>query len=240
MAEVRGKRAKKTAWQVSLGVKEVIFGILGLAGLMMMSFALGALAGRGDIFVMAHRWGLMGPEAVKVAQPPPLPVSPPQVAAIAPPGMEPAPAPGTPPAAAPAAKKPAPKPSLSQQKQKEEELRRLRQELARQMVFQNSLDTSRSGAKTKKGKSKDTAKTADGRASTTTVTVARFRSKAQAQAKLAELQKQGQKVALREGRDQKGVFYALVRQNAGREATPPSTAKARQPAPAGVPKKATP
>jgi hypothetical protein len=246
MADARGKRGKKTAWQVSLGVKEIIFGVLGMAGLMMMSFALGALAGRGDIFVMAHRWGLMGPEAAKVAQAPTLPPVPPQVAAMTPPAAAPAPpagnpTPGTPSSpAAPAAKKPAAKSPLSLQKQKEEELRKLREELAKKARFINSQDQSRSSAKSGKGKGKEGEKLVL-QSAAAPVTVARFRDKAQAQAKLAELKKQGQKVSLKEGRDQKGVYYAVVRHNPAKEtASQTVAAKDSKPAPTGKAKKTTP
>ncbi|MCL6622419.1 MAG: hypothetical protein K6T55_09990 [Syntrophobacterales bacterium] len=244
MADARGKRGKKSAWQVSLGVRELVFTGLGLAGLMMMSFALGALAGRGDIFVLAHRWGLMGPEAARVAQAPPLPAVPPQVAAVAPPAAVPVPPSGNPapaapaPAAAPPAKKPAAKSPLALQKQKEEELRRLREQLARNMKFQNSQEQSRATAKSGKGKGKERDKSMAQQSSPAPVTVARFRDKKAAQAKVAELQQQGQKVTLQEGRDQKGVYYAVMRSTPARDAGPSSaSAKARQTAPAGQPKK---
>ncbi len=246
MADLRGKRGKKPAWQVSLGVKEILFGLLGIAGLMMMSFALGALAGRGDIFVMAHRWGLMGPEAAKVAQAPMLPPVPPQVAAITPPAAAPAPPvsnapPGTSSSPAPAAaRKPAAKNPLSLQKQKEEELRKLREELARKARFINSQDHSRPNVRSGKGKGKEGERPAP-QGAPAPVTVARFRDKAQAQAKLAELKKQGQKVALKEGRDQKGVYYAVVRPNpAGETAPQAAAAKPDRPAPTAKPKKAAP
>lgn len=227
MAEARGRRGKKTAWQVTLGLKEAVFAALGIAGLMMISFALGTLAGRGDIFWVAHRWGLMGPEVAKVVPPPTpvtLPPAAPHVAAVTPPPL-PSPSPpagqaaSTPASAGPApARKAAPKPGSSQsQKQKEEELRKLREEMARKMKFQNSLDTpsSRSGAKSGKGKAKEGEK-----APAAPVVVARFTDKKAAQAKLAELRKQGQKVTLKEGRNQQGVFYAVVRQPSGEGQSP--------------------
>ncbi len=64
----RGKKTKKTGWHLTLGIKETVFVGIGVAGLMMMSFALGALAGRGDIYRAASNWGLMSPEGPKVAQ----------------------------------------------------------------------------------------------------------------------------------------------------------------------------
>ena len=68
MEKTRGKQAKKTGWLLSLGLKETIFAGIGVVGLMMMSFALGALAGRGDIYRAAYSWGLMSPAGPKMAQ----------------------------------------------------------------------------------------------------------------------------------------------------------------------------
>ena len=67
MGESRGRKAKK-AWQMQVGIKELIFTGLGVAGLVMMSFALGTLAGRGDIYRVLHNWGLVGPDPGKVGQ----------------------------------------------------------------------------------------------------------------------------------------------------------------------------
>jgi hypothetical protein len=69
MGESRGKKARKpTDWKLQLGIKELIFGGLGVAGLVMMSFALGTLAGRGDIYRVLHNWGLLGPDSNKTGQ----------------------------------------------------------------------------------------------------------------------------------------------------------------------------
>ena len=62
----RGKKGKK--WHLTLGLKDVIFAGIGIVGLIMMSFALGALAGRGEIYRMAYSWGLLTPEAKPSAQ----------------------------------------------------------------------------------------------------------------------------------------------------------------------------
>ena len=78
----RGKKTKKAGWHVTLGIKDVIFAGIGLVGLLMMSFALGALAGRGDIYRAAYSWGLLAPDGAKVAQWMPVPGSP----AVAPAG----------------------------------------------------------------------------------------------------------------------------------------------------------
>jgi hypothetical protein len=103
----RGKKSKKTGWHLTLGIKETIFAGVGVAGLMMMSFALGALAGRGDIYRAASSWGLMSQEGPKVAQwTPPTGISggPPTTAPAASAGSEatPAPIPPVATAAAPA------------------------------------------------------------------------------------------------------------------------------------------
>ena len=81
----RGKKGKKAGWHLTLGVKDAIFAGIGLVGLLMMSFALGALAGRGDIYRAAYSWGLLTPDGAKVAQWMPAP-GPPAVAPAGTPG----------------------------------------------------------------------------------------------------------------------------------------------------------
>jgi hypothetical protein len=218
----RGKRGKK-AWQLSLGVKDLIFTGIGVAGLMVISFFLGALAGRGDIYRAAHSLGLLPPEVAKVqwASPmigtQPVAVAPPAPGAAAPPvAKDPAPAmtaqakaaPEVPvtgaitptPAPAPAAKKA--KGSLHQQKAKEEELRKLRQEVARKLKFQNSFDTTAKAAKAKENAAPKS----------TPVKVAQFRDGKAAKAKLAEMQKKGEKVTLKQTKDNKGSLYIIYKQ----------------------------
>jgi hypothetical protein len=90
---------------LQLGLKDTIFAGIGIVALMMLSFALGTLAGRGDIYRVASSWGLMSPDTAKVAQWTPAPgtsdeelATPPiaqEVAStpIAPAGVPPAPAP---------------------------------------------------------------------------------------------------------------------------------------------------
>jgi hypothetical protein len=115
----RGKKSKKTGWHLTLGIKETIFAGVGVACLMMMSFALGALAGRGDIYRAASSWGLMSQEGSKVAQwtpPPGTGGGPPSTAPAASAGPEAAPAPASlvaeasPPAVAPSPQAPVPAP----------------------------------------------------------------------------------------------------------------------------------
>jgi hypothetical protein len=114
----RGKKSKKTGWHLTLGLKDTIFAGIGVVGLLMMSFALGTLAGRGDIYRLAYSWGLLTPDRPKLAQWMP-PSGPPAVAPPAAPGTATAPtvasavppAPGaapTPPAPVTVAAKPVP------------------------------------------------------------------------------------------------------------------------------------
>jgi hypothetical protein len=233
VAEARGKKTKKARWQLSLGIKEVVFAGLGAAGLMMMSFALGTLAGRGDIYRVMHNWGIVGPETVKAvpaAQPPPAvppatqaataeepkPAAPPTQGAVAP-SQPPLAAAGKPGAAA------APAPTATKKKGKEsaaakehqaqqEELRRLQQEVARLSKFQNSFEPQQS--KPGRAGSKEKAAPKTGPA---TVRVAMFRDGAKAKAKLAEMQKKGDKVTLKEGKDQEGPYFVIYRQTPGKQ-----------------------
>jgi len=262
MEERRGKRKKR--WQLALGLKEVIFAGLGVAGLMMMSFALGTLAGRGDIYRVLYNWGLLPPEASKVAQTwqPPVaslpaqsaaataapatgavsgnagtPGAAPEVAAAAPPSSVPAPGPGAAavqPAPAPVtgaiaglpgspapAKKSKGAPSHKELKSKEEEMRRMRREVVAKLKFQNSFDTS--PVKPAKAKEKEKAKE-KAAPKQTQVQIAQFRDGNAARAKLAELQKKGEKVTLKQGKDQKGTYYVISRQ------APAASGEAKSPA----------
>jgi len=243
MSEGRGKRAKKaTDWKLNLGVKELIFGGLGVAGLVMMSFALGTLAGRGDIYRVLNNWGLLGPDNNKAGQiwyqpPPPAPT---QVVALAtPPSQEteafsaakpglpqanasdrgPAPAPvkgSIVPPLTPAqvqAKKKSPK---QEAKAKEDKLEKIRQEVASKLKFQNSLDLSATraahpGEKAKKGSDKEQAAA---KAPAAPMVLAKYRDAGQARARLAQMQKQGEKVVLKEGKDDEGQYFAICRQAA--------------------------
>jgi hypothetical protein len=193
-----------------LGVKETLFSLVGVVGLVMMSFALGTLAGRGDIYRVLHNWGFLGPEAITAVQP----WNPPQAnmslfAPTGPPAMQqpdaglttaaPAnPAASsvqqgsiagtftTPAAASPAAKKSKSSASAaSRQKMKEEELRRLREEVAKKLKFQNSLDTS-TYKPSKKGSAGSKAKTP-----ATTLVKGKSQDKKSTQAKVTENQKKG-------------------------------------------------
>jgi len=63
----RGKKGKK-AWQLHLRLIDVVCAGMGIVGLMCMSFLLGALAGRGDIYRVAYSMGLLSPEAKQTSQ----------------------------------------------------------------------------------------------------------------------------------------------------------------------------
>ncbi|MFI5330186.1 MAG: hypothetical protein ACHQ2F_04010, partial [Desulfobaccales bacterium] len=115
-------------------------------------------------------------------------------------------APLPPPAAAASSKKKA-KAAQAQHEQKarEDQLHRERQEVASKLTFQNSLDsTPKPGQKKEKTAAKP---------QPTQVKIGTFRDSKTAQAKMSELQKKGGKVTLKQGKDAKGAFYTLYRQN---------------------------
>jgi hypothetical protein len=230
----RGKKAKKAGWHLTLGVKDLIFAGIGLVGLLMMSFALGALAGRGDIYRVAYSWGLLTPDGAKVAQWVPAPGPP----AVAPPGT-----PGTatsasvasavapPPAAAPAppapvAAKPTrpgpvtgsiaplPPPAAAKKKGKagtthrDPKSREEEMRQARQEVVQKLKfqNSFDTSPKPRLPKAKDHDK-----AQPTQVRVAEYRTSQEAQAKVAELQKKGVKATLKKTKDSKGTVYIVYK-----------------------------
>jgi len=242
MGETRGKKGKKTGWQVTLGLKEVIFAGLGVAGLLMMSFALGTLAGRGDIYRVMHNWGLLSPDAGKAVQvwpPAALPPSTPTAAPASPTSQEGPGAAASTPTQAAAAKPPAPAPvegaiaapsspsevkkksSKPEPKKKENVLAKMRRDVAPKLKFQNSLDpvatkTSKPGEKSKKDNGKPEKTTvAQGKASQ--VFVAKYRDGNRAKAQLAKMRKQGDQVTLKEGKDGEGPYFAIYRQIPARQ-----------------------
>jgi len=253
MGEARGKKGKKSRWQLQLGLKETIFATVGLAGMLMMSFALGTLAGRGDIYRVLHNWGVLGPEAGKALQAwPPAPPQPPTTLAAPaspPPQMAPVavgspPAPGATtaqaPTAAPVKGAIAAPPSPSQakkkiqerhKKRKDNDLHNLRREVAQKLKFQNSLDpragrSAQAGERSKKDKGKHE-KTSLSRPSPDRVFVAKFRDGPRAQAKLAMMRKQGEKVVLKEGEDSEGRYYAIYREVTASPAKSPQVAQTK-------------
>ncbi len=252
MGESRGKKAKK-AWQTQVGIKELIFTGLGMAGLVMMSFALGTLAGRGDIFRVLHNWGFLGSDSGKAGQiwyqapPPPAP----PVVALASPASQEAPPPAEPasPHAHAVHKTPAqtpvkgsiadiPNPVVQPKKKspkqdakaKEDKLEKIRREVASKLKFQNSLDLAATrgtttGEKSKKANDKD--QTATVKSATSQAVIVKYRNAAQARAKLAQMQKQGEKVVLKEGKDNEGQYFAICRQVAAKPAEPHHEAQAQ-------------
>jgi hypothetical protein len=222
----RGKKTGKTGWHLNLGLKDAIFAGIGVVGLMMMSFAVGVLAGRGDIYRMAYSLGLLTPAGARVAQwvPPPgpaagapapaaAPVAAPKVPMAAKPGL-PAPvtgslAPVNPPAASTAALKKKGKTGGAHRdfKSKEEEVQRLRRELVQKLKFQNSFDTA---PQPRSSKSKSHEK-AQAKSQAPPVRVAQYRTSKAAQAKVAELHRQGIKATVKKTKDAKGTWYTVYK-----------------------------
>jgi hypothetical protein len=232
----RGKKGKKAGWHLTLGVKDVIFAGIGLVGLLMMSFALGALAGRGDIYRAAYSWGLLAPDGAKVAQWVPAP-GPPAVAPAETPGtatsstvapaVAPTPpaasAPATPVAAAPARPAPVtgsiapvPHPAAAKKKAKagtahqdhKSREEELRQ-VRREVVQKLKFQNSfDTGPKAKLPKAKDRDKA---KSQPTQVRVADYRTSKEAQARVAELNKKGVKATLKTTKDSKGALYIVYK-----------------------------
>ncbi len=250
MGERRGKKAKKAGWQTQVGLKELIFAGLGVAGLVMMSFALGTMAGRGDIYRVMANWGLIGPDSGRAFQSwHQAPASTPVAAPVSPAPQEPPAIEKQEPAQTTAAQKtspPAPvkgtiaeppnpvqtqkKTSPQQAKGKEDKLEKIRREVATKLKFQNSLDpsagkTAASGDKKKKDDGKEPKAAA--KPSTSQVMVAKFRDAGQARTRLAQMQKQGEKVYLKEGKDPEGSFFVIYRQVGAGPAKPPQVAQSQ-------------
>jgi hypothetical protein len=218
MAESKGRKSKKGQKQVILGVKEVLGVAAGLICIVMVSFTAGALAGRGDIYRFLHNWGLMGEADTNTFQPwnaPPVAFQP---AESQNPSTAPLPTPhqgsitgavaAAPPAVQPA---PTPRPVSSAQNRKntEEELRRMREELAQKLKFQNSLDSVPFRPAPRR---QPQARAPEKPGATIMMRVVRYRDKKAAQARLAELRRQGEKVSLREGKDEEGPYFTVYRQ----------------------------
>lgn len=232
MGESRGRKGKKTKWQLQVGIKELVFTGLGVAGLAMMSFALGTLAGRGDIYRVLQNWGLLSPDrgkAVQMWHRPPLPSSTPVTVPSNPPSQEtqaPAqisaaePGPTSPPVKGSIGAAPSPphapkKLSKQEAKAKEDKLEKIRREVASKLKFQNSLDLaatrgSKTGGEARKGN--DQEPNTASKASTSQVIVAKFRDAERAKTRLSEMRKQGEKVVLKEGKDNDGPYFAIYRQ----------------------------
>jgi hypothetical protein len=225
----RGRKSKKTGWRLTLGLKETIFAGIGVVGLMMMSFALGALAGRGDIYRAAYSWGLMSPAGSRMVRwapgmAPGVPARPNQVPAAAPrqaaasgvkapravatkpakPGVVAGSITGlTPPVPAATAKKKRKRSSIHKDhKTREEELRRVRREVVPKLKFLNSFDNPA------KPKGHEKALT---KSQTKQVRVAQYRSSREARGKVAELRKKGIKATIKKIRGSRGTFYVVYK-----------------------------
>jgi hypothetical protein len=230
----RGKKGKKAGWHLTLGIKDAIFAGIGLVGLLMMSFALGALAGRGDIYRVAYSWGLLAPDGARVAQWMPAP-GPPGVAPAGTPGTAtsttvaaavtpaPAAAPSAPRAAAPARPgpvtgsiAPVPPPAAAKKKGKTEtgtthrDHKSREEELrqVRQEVVQKLKfqNSFDTGPKPRLPKAKDHDKSQP-----TQVRVAEYRTSKEAQARVSELHKKGVKATLKTTKDSKGALYIVYK-----------------------------
>jgi hypothetical protein len=230
----RGKRGKKAGWHLTLGVKDLIFAGIGLVGLLMMSFALGALAGRGDIYRAAYSWGLLTPDGAKMAQWVPAP-GPPVAAPSGTPGTatsasvapDAAPSRAAAPAApAPVAAKPTrpgpvtgsiaplPPPAAAKKKAKAGSTHRDHksreeelQQVRREVVQKLKFQNSfDTGPKPRLPKAKDHEKPQP-----TQVRVAEYRTSKEAQDKLSELQKKGVKATLKRTKDSKGTVYIVYK-----------------------------
>jgi hypothetical protein len=110
-------------------------------------------------------------------------------------------------------------------KANEEKLEKIRREVASKLKFQNSLDLSAAKAATAPGKAKKGDDREAPKPSTTQVLVAKFRDAGQARGKLAQMQKQGEKVYLKEGKDSEGNYFAIYRTVT---ASPPKSPHAAQ------------
>ncbi len=217
----RGKSGKKP-WHLTLGLTELIFGTFGMVGLLMMSFILGVLAGRGDIYRAAYSLGLLMPEARQAAQViPPLAPAPTQpVAALAPAGAptlaSPGPSPAAPPAArAAAAARPAqpaavassmvplsPPAAATSPKKRAARAVHAQEQKAREEQLRQHQDLA---------KKLTFLNSFDTKPAPPQVKVATYRDGNAARAKVAALQKQGVKATLRQGKDDQGAYYTVFR-----------------------------
>lgn len=230
----RAKKGKKAGWHLTLGIKDVIFAGIGVVGLLMMSFALGALAGRGDIYRAAYSWGLLAPDGAKLAQWMPTP-GPPALAPAGTPGTAtsatvasaaapaPAAAPTPPgpgaakpdrpgpvtgsiaPVSPPAAAKKKGKTGTTHPDHKSRE-EELRQ-VRQEVVGKLKFQNSfDTGPKARLPKAKDHEKSQP-----TQVRVADYRTSKEAQARVAELNKKGVKAILKTTKDSKGALYIVYK-----------------------------
>ena len=93
-------------------------------------------------------------------------------------------------------------------------MRRLRQEVAPKLKFQNSFDTTptKPGRAAQKHKEKEKPGAAAAKSPPKQVRLAQYRDLKAAKAKMAEFEKNGEKVTLKQGKDQHGAYYEIFRQ----------------------------
>ena len=111
-------------------------------------------------------------------------------------------------------------------KAREEEMRRMRQEVVQKLKFQNSFDKD---FKARLPKSKDhekaQAKAGGAQSQPTQVRIAQYRNSKEAQAKVTELQKKGIKATVRKAKDSKGTLYVVCKPEAAHHADTEKLAK---------------
>jgi len=224
----RGRSSKKP-WHLTLRLTEVIFAVFGMLGLLMTSFTLGVLAGRGDIYRVAYSLGLLVQEPQQAAQGiPPLGLmpAPTQSAAALAPAVAPGPAAAVPaPAAAPAARAaaasrpsppapvtgsmvPLPPPAAAVSARKRAaRAAHAQEQKAREEQLRQHQDLAK---KLTFLNSFDN----NPKPALPQIKVATYRDGKTARAKMAALQKQGIKATLRQGKDDQGAFYTVYRQAA--------------------------
>lgn len=219
MAEGKGRKSKKGQKQGKLGVKEALGVALGLLSIILVSFTAGALAGRGDLYRILHNWGLVGDATTNAIQPwdaSPVASGPAETRPMAATGSLPVPHQGSITGAAsavPPAVKPAttagPGSSGLNRQNTEEELRRMQQEMAEKLKFQNSLDSVPFRPARRR---QPQARAPEKAGATIMMRVVKYRDKKAAQARLAELRRQGEKVTIQEGKDEEGPHFTVYRQ----------------------------
>ncbi|MGD0217283.1 MAG: hypothetical protein ACLPOQ_04280 [Desulfobaccales bacterium] len=221
----RGRSSKKP-WHLTLRLTEVIFAVFGMLGLLMTSFTLGVLAGRGDIYRVAYSLGLLVQEPQQAAQGiPPLGLmpAPTQSAAALAPAVAPGPAAAVPaPAAAPAARAaaasrpsppapvtgsmvPLPPPAAAVSARKRAaRAAHAQEQKAREEQLRQHQDLAK---KLTFLNSFDN----NPKPALPQIKVATYRDGKTARAKVAALEKQGIKATLREGKDDQGAYYTVFR-----------------------------
>jgi cell division protein FtsN len=123
--------------------------------------------------------------------------------------------------AATAPKKGKPNTAHQDRKSREDEIRRVRQDMVQKLKFQNSFDTA---PKARLPKPKDHEK-AHVQSQPTQVQIGQYRNSKEAQAKVAELQKKGIKATVRTAKDSKGTLYVVCKPGVAQHADTEKLAK---------------